>query len=118
MEHITLGQLAVAIALLAGLITGGGVIGKTISKALKKAMRAELGTLEAKVDELGERVEAVDMAATKNYLVSFLSTVESGGDPSEIERERFFEQWNHYERIGGNSYIKRKVEQLEKEGKL
>ena len=117
MENITIGQIAVAIALLAGLVTGGGVIGKTIAKALKKAIHTELGTLEEKVDHLGERVAEVDMQATKNFLVSFLSDVERE-IPTEIELERFWEEYQHYQKIGGNSYITRKVEQLEHDGKL
>lgn len=118
MEGITIGQIAVAVALLAGLISGGGIIAKAISKGLKKGIRAELEPLEKKVDKLSSRIEAVDMQATKNYLVSFLSDLETGAEQSEIETARFWEQWQHYEGIGGNSYIKRKVEQLEHDGKL
>ena len=118
MESITLGQIAISVALVAGLITGGGVIGKVITKGFKKVMKMELDPIEKKIDHLGERVESVDMASTKNYLVQFLSRVEVGDIPSEIEIERFFEQWEHYKKIGGNSYIARKVEQLTAEGKL
>lgn len=118
MESITLGQIAIAVALIAGLVTGGGVIGKVVTKGFKKAIKTELDPLEKKIDQLGDRVESVDMAATKNYLVQFLSRVEVGDIPGEIEIERFFEQWEHYKKIGGNSYIARKVEQLTAEGKL
>lgn len=118
MEGITVGQIAVAVALLAGLISGGGIIGKAIKDAIKKTMKAELQTLEGKVDNLGKRIESVDMQATKNYLVQFLSALDRGDKPSEIEMARFWEQWQHYSGLGGNSYIKRKVEQLETEGKL
>ena len=58
------------------------------------------------------------MQACKNYLVSFLSDVEKDELTDEIERERFWEQYQHYTEHGGNSYIKRKVEKLKSEGKL
>lgn len=118
MEQITVGQIAVAIALLAGLISGGGIIGKAVNKGLKKTMQSELEPLEKKVDALTKRVEAVDMQATKNFLVSFLSDLENGNPQTEIALERFWEEWQHYEKIGGNSYIARKVEQLKKDSKL
>lgn len=58
------------------------------------------------------------MQACKNYLVSFLSDVEKNHPIDETERERFWEQYQHYTEHGGNSYIKRKVEHLQSEGKL
>ena len=118
LDGITIGQIAVAVALLAGLITGGGVIAKAVGKAFKKALKSELAPLETKVDALTKRVEAVDMQATKNFLVSFLSDLENGTPQTEIALERFWEEYQHYTRSGGNSYIARKVEQLKTEGKL
>lgn len=118
MDGITIGQIAVAVALLAGLISGGGIIGKAIGKGLKKTIQAEIEPLGAKVDNLSKRVEAVDMQATKNFLVSFLSDIESGQTPTEIALQRFWEELEHYRKSGGNSYIQRKVEQLEHDGRL
>lgn len=118
MDEITIGQIAVAVALLAGLISGGGIIGKAIGKGLKKTIRSEIEPLGKKVDALSNRICEVDMQATKNFLVSFLSDLESDQIPTEIALQRFWEEYQHYQRIGGNSYITRKIEQLEKEGKL
>ena len=118
MEGITIGQIAVAVALLAGLVSGAGILGKAVNKGLKKSIRSELEPLEKKVDDLSSRIGEVDLQGTKNFLVSFLSDLETGQDPTEIELARFWEEWQHYEKIGGNSYIKRKVEQLEHDGKL
>ena len=46
-------------------------------------------------------------------------TVSEQDEPiDEIERERFWEQYEHYVKCGGNSYIQRKVENLKQAGKL
>lgn len=118
MDGITIGQIAVAVALLAGLISGGGIIGKAISKGLKKTIRAELEPLETKVDKLGKQIASVDMQATKNFLVGRLSDIEAGQVLSETALQRFWEELEHYRQLGGNSYIQRKVEQLEHDGRL
>ena len=36
----------------------------------------------------------------------------------EVEKERFYETYEHYTKLGGNSYIHDKVESLKKAGKL
>lgn len=118
MENITIGQIAVAVALLVGLITGIGFLLKQLKSLLTNAFKDEFEQLNTKMDTLQSRMNEVDMASCKNYLVSFLSDVDQGQPIDEIEKERFWEQYQHYEKIGGNSYIHRKVEQLKSEGKL
>ena len=63
-------------------------------------------------------VKEVDMNACKNFLVRSLGDIEKGVPLDEIEKERLWEQYEHYQKIGGNSYIKRKVEHLQEQGKL
>lgn len=118
MDNITIGQIAVAVALLVGLITGIGFLLKQVKALIKQSFSEEFKTLNDKIDKLQTRIDDVDMSASKNYLVSFLSEVDQGQPIDEIEKERFWECYQHYERIGGNSYIKRKVEQLKADGKL
>lgn len=118
MENITLGQIAVAIAFLAALITGTGVLLKTIKKWLGVAFQGEFDKLNKKMDGLQTYIDDVRFNSCKNYLVHFLSEVDRGQPIDEIERERFWEQYEHYKKNGGNSYIKRKVEQLTHDGKL
>ena len=54
----------------------------------------------------------------KNYIVPFIAKLERGEPISEIELERFHEEYGYYIDHGGNSYIKERVKKLEKEGKL
>jgi hypothetical protein len=51
-------------------------------------------------------------------LVRSLGDIDKGNPMDEIEKERLWEQYEHYQKIGGNSYIKRKIEQLQNDGKL
>lgn len=118
MEQITLGQIAVAVAFFVALITGVSYLLKQIKAAIKSALKDEFKPINDKIDELGKHLDSVDMESCKNFLVSVLSDIEKGLDVDEIERERFWEQYQHYQKIGGNSYIKKKVDQLEKEGKI
>ena len=58
------------------------------------------------------------MATSKNFLVAKIAEVDKGNKLDEIEKERFWEQYEHYSKIGGNSYIQRKVDELKESGKL
>jgi len=118
MEQITLGQIALAVTFIVGLITGLSYIYSKLRKWISNAFKEDLEPLSRKIDQLGERVDTVDMNACKNHLVTFLSGVEKGEVPDEIEMERFWEQYQHYTERGGNSYIKRKTEALKAAGKI
>ena len=107
MEQITLGQIASWAAFVVAL--GGSVA--AIIKGVQKVV-------EKLLEPIQKRLDAVDLENCKNYLVTFLAGVERGQEHDEIELERFHEQLGHYQQIGGNSYIKSKVEKLQKEGKL
>lgn len=79
--------------------------------------------LNAKLEEikldLKEDIKKVDEACTKNFLVQFLQRVEDNVTIDEVEYERFYEALDHYtDELHLNSYIHRKVEKLQKEGKL
>lgn len=54
----------------------------------------------------------------KNYIVPFIARLEREEAISEIELERFHEEFGYYIDHGGNSYIKERVEKLKKDGKL
>lgn len=125
LETITLSQIAAALAFLAALIGSAAVILKAIKKSIVAAVSGEIQRLDDKIDEQGKKldgiraqIDTVDIAATKNFLVRFLADVEHGNPVDEVERLRFHEQYEHYQRIGGNSYIKDKVEKLKAAGKL
>ena len=118
MENITLGQIAVAVAFVVGLATGVAAIRKIIKSWLTDAFKAEFAEINKKLDDVNKRVKEVDMESCKTFLVSFMSRLDRGNDIDEIELERFWEQYQHYEKNGGNSYIHRKAEQLKSDGKL
>ena len=118
MEQISLADIE---RLLAWLVTIGGSVA-VIIKALKKAF----GSLfEKQMKDIDERlkkhettINKIDLENCKNFLVSYLVKVEHEGFTDEIETQRFWEEYEHYTQIGGNSYIRNKVDKLVKEGKL
>ncbi len=118
MGNITLEQISMVITFLVGLVTGIGYLHKQTKKWISRTLKDEFEPVSKKIDNLQKRIDDVDMGAVKNHLVTFLSSVEKGDAIDEIERERFWEQYEHYTKIGGNSYVQRKVEQLKNEGKI
>ena len=118
MEKITLGQIGTVLAFLATLITSVGVIYAWLSKKIDKSFQTHLDPLYQRMDETDKRIKQVDNENCKNYLVTFLSDMERGKEPEEIELKRFYEQYDHYTENGGNSYIKHKVEKHKADGKL
>ena len=118
MDGLTVGQIAAGLALVAGLITSVSLIVKNLKSWFKKMIQPEFDSLKQDMQKVSESVKSVDRESCKNYLVTVLSRVENGSTLDEIERERLYEQFEHYKTIGGNSYIRRKFEQLQSEGKL
>ncbi len=118
MNEITIGQIAAGVTMLAALISGLTIISQKTKKYIRSAFDESVTTISESIAKLEERIETVDQEACKNYLVTFLSGVEKGNTVDEIEKERFWEEYQHYTKAGGNSYIKRKVEKLVTEGKL
>lgn len=117
-ENITLGELALGIAFLVSLITGGLFLHGQLKKYIGNQLKDEFQGIYGRLDKIDDRLNDVDKEATKNYLVTFLSRVERDVQVDEIELERFYEQFAHYEKLNGNSYIKQKVSKLQTEGKL
>lgn len=118
MEQITLGQIGLAVTFIVGLIGGIGYLKTHLQQWIADSLRDQFQAVEDKINKLQCRIDDVDMGTCKNYLVATLADLEKGNPLDEIERERFWEQFEHYSKIGGNSYIQRKVDQLKSEGKL
>ena len=118
MENITLGQIAIGVAFIVGLITGVAYLFNQVKKWVSALLKEEFEGLNKKVDALKDQLHEVDLESCKNYLVTFLSYVDQGQPIDEIQKERFWEEYQHYEKQGGNSYIHRKVEQLKADKKL
>lgn len=112
MENITIGQAAAALALLVAIIAGIKTLGKTIKEWLNAALKDQFKAFEQKQDEILKRLDSVDLENCKNFLVTFLAEVGRGELKEETELQRFWEEYEHYQKLGGNSYIKNKVEEL------
>ena len=118
LEQITIGQIAVAVSVIVSLFSGVAVSVKNLKKWSTRAFDGQMAQISDRLDAVSARVDIVDRENCKNYLVRFLSDVEKGADIDEIEKERFYEQYEHYTASGGNSYIKQKVKRLQDAGKL
>lgn len=118
MEQITIGQVALGITFIVGLITGITYLIKSLRQGMTALFKDEFKGITDRIDKLEQSIIGVDKEATKNYLVTQISQIERGIPMGGIETERFWEQFERYCKAGGNSYIKRKVEQLKEEGKL
>lgn len=119
MESITLGQIASAIALLAGLITGGGIIVKQVRKALDDALTEKFNAVNDRLDKLESDINEVNKFAVKSYLMQELRAIEDGAHLGEMEMSYFKDQYHYYRDVlHENSYIREKYEKLKQEGLL
>lgn len=96
---------------------------KILNKLAELLANSLLTVLNEKLDKMKEDIQKdikkVDEECTKNFLVSFLKDVERVEPIDDVERERFYEAYDHYSNdLHLNSYIHKKVEKLEKEGKI
>ena len=87
--------------------------------AIKGALKDELEEIKKDISDLHNEIRKEDKEKTKNFLVSMLADIERGVEWGDIERQRFYEQYDHYaEDLNGNTYIKTAVEQYEQNGKI
>ena len=118
MENLTLKDISFAITFMVGFLGGVGFLYKSIKGFLEKIIKEQFAPFKHSMDDLKSNVERVDMESCKNYLVRCLGDFEHGNKISDVEQERFWEEYEHYLKIGGNSYIKHRVEKLQQEKKL
>lgn len=118
MENITLGEISNVLVFIAGILASGGSIAVFFSKRFGKIISDQLKPTNDKIDTLQSSISEVDMSNCKNYLVQIISILEAGGTVDKVALERFWENYDHYIELGGNSYIHTAVERLKKEGKL
>lgn len=111
MSNVTVMQVVEWVIKFAAFCGAVGVITGLISKYLTKKVSDIL-------KPLNERMTNIEMNSIKNYLVMVISRVESGEAIAEVEKERFFESYERYRELGGNSYIKAQVDKLESSGRL
>lgn len=113
MEQVTLGQISIILTFVVGLISAVSYLNQNTKKWLKMNLNEEFSNISNKIDDMDDRIQQIDLQTCKNFLVARISEVERGIPLNEVERERFFEQYQHYKDVGGNSYIKIKVEELQ-----
>lgn len=118
MGDITIAQIAAAVALVAGLIAGLTAISKLVGKAASNWLQKSLEPISEKLDTIDGRFDDFDQDRCKDYLVQFIAKMDEGHQPSETELERFYENYDRYTSLGGNSYVKTEVQRLSAAGKL
>lgn len=118
MEHITIGQISIAIAFIVTFVGGVKYIVSDIKKITENALKPTNDKIDRMEERLTSEIQKSDMNATKNFLVARLDELKNGQLLDGVSKERFFEQYEHYKNLGGNSYISNEVERLRKDGKL
>ena len=101
MENITLGQVVASTAFLIALIGGWVQLKKWTTTAVKEILKDELKSIKDELKTL------------------HAENAERGQEWSDIERQRFYEQYDHYSHdLNGNTYIETAVKHLEQTGKI
>lgn len=70
-----------------------------------------------KKSDLIEQINKVQLDNCKNYIVQQISAADRR-ELSPAEKERYWENYDTYISLGGNSYIHSETERLKKEGKI
>lgn len=118
-QDLTLEQISVAILFIVGLIGGVKYLRKEIREALDKLLDEKLSGINTKLDKMQDSITELDTQTTKNFLVRYLADIEREDIIFDTERQRFWEEYDHYtEELGKNSFIKEWVNRLNREGKL
>ena len=118
MENWTVGQIIGTLTAIAGGLTALGVITKKAGGAISKWLQVQLSPINKKLTELSHQITENDKSRAMDFIVRFLADVEQGAIVDAEEKKRFWENYDLYVSLGGNSYIHSKVERLQKEGKL
>lgn len=117
-ENITLGQIAIALAFIVGLITS--VV--AILKYAKLINNKILEPINQKLDEMDsnhlKKIENLELNSIKTDLVNFINDIEHNVPKSQIQKMNAHELYDRYSELGGNSYVHDHWERLKKEGKV
>lgn len=81
--------------------------------------KKEESSILKELAEIRKDIRLLDKSTCKNFLVRCLADFEKGNPLSDIEKERFWEQYHHYiNELKENTYIKEWTERLKREGKI
>lgn len=116
---MTIETLGTIIAFLVALISGLAYLYRMFGKFVKTTFKDEFKIINDKVDTLNTRLNETELATCKNFLVSTLTRIERENKRLDsITEERFYENYERYKILGGNSYITHKVLDLQSKGLL
>jgi len=118
MENLTFGEVSSALTLLVAFIGSVAFLHKKMKTWITDALEDQFSAIDKEMQSLQDRLDRVDMEGCKNFLVRVISDIDQGQEIGETELERFWEQFEYYKSLGGNTYISKKVDRLESEGKL
>ena len=118
MDAMTLKDISVGLGLIVGIFSSYAYLNKNLRKWIGKQFDEKIAPVKESIEDVQETVKRVDLESCKNYLARCLADFDRDETLSETEKERFWENYEHYISCGGNSYIKHKVEKLVSEGKL
>lgn len=107
MENITLGNIATIVAFLVAIIGGFEFLFVRFNKLF-----------DIKLKPLNSKIDNIELSNAKNFIVRTLADIEAGVFIDEVVKERFYENYEVYQKLGGNSYVKRRVDKLKEEGKI
>lgn len=116
--NINVGSLVTTVVSIASFIGAVVAIAKYLKKGISKVVRESVEPVEKEIKNLRTDINSVKFDNCKNYVVDFLSKVEEDRKITNDELERFYENYQLYTDMGGNSYVHNWVERLKAEGKL
>lgn len=92
-------------------ITFAGVVVTTLANLI-------INKQNVKKADLINEINKVQLDNCKNYLVHTIAKADEGKELSLVEKERYWENYDIYIRLGGNSYVKHETERLSEELKI
>lgn len=118
-KNITLLDISVIVLFVVGLIRGVQELKKSIKEFLEKLLADQFKEVNNKLNDMQSSITVLDKQACKNFLVRYLADIERGNIIYDSERQRFWEEYDHYIKdLGENSFVKEWVARLKEEGKL
>lgn len=119
LQDLTLEEISITILFIVGLIGGVTYLKNSIRDALKKLLDDQFKGVNDKLDKMQSSIRKLDVQTTKNFLVRYLADIEREDVIYDSEKQRFWEEYDHYTKdLGENSFIKEWVGRLKDEGKL
>lgn len=117
MENITIGQVAIGLAFLVGLIGSIEFLCVRLKKSMTSVISKEIKPLKDDIESLKLSHKNDKIDCIKTDLVNFMSLAENETISTE-QKINAHELMDEYTRMGGNSYIHDKWDKLIKEDKL